>query len=154
MISFLFLLSTAACTGDDREAGQLVRSYNDALIQAYRSGETDRLREVAGDRELRIVTTLLDIKRSSGLVLEAAVESLDVTGVKKGEADHMTVETRESWRYQDRSLTPGAAPGRLIHADMVMRYSCEREKGKWRVVRVATLRNAVREGAGEEKTLK
>ncbi|HEY6009511.1 MAG TPA: hypothetical protein VIU40_14395 [Geobacteraceae bacterium] len=150
LISCLLLISFAGCSGENREAQRLVRAYNDAVIQAYRSGDTGRLADVAGDRELRIITTLLDVKRSAGLVLEATLESLQVTGVEKAGAGDMTVETQERWSYQDRSLAPGAPPGRLIRADMAMRYSCAREGGKWKVIRVATVSNTV-EGGGEGK---
>ncbi len=134
------LVVCSAChTASDAE--RIVRDYNEVLITAYRTGNTSKLAEVAGEKEVRIVRTLIDTKRAAGLVLESALESLSVNGVTAGGADDMTIETRERWRYHDRSLEQVRAPEKRLVAEMTMRYDCRRIGGKWKVEKVVTLAN-------------
>jgi hypothetical protein len=138
----------ASCGTGAREGERIVRRYNEALISAYRTGDARRLPEVAGERETRTIATLIEIKRSAGLVLEPVLESLEVVSVHTVGKDGMQVETREKWRYQDRSLAPGGAPGTPVAAEMRMRYDSERVNGTWKVMKVTTLENRVMKPAG------
>ena len=131
----------SACHTVTSDAERMVRDYNEALIVAYRTGNTSKLAEVADEREVRLVRTLIDTKRTAGLALESVLESLAVTGVDTGSRDDMTIETRERWRYHDRSLKRGVMPGNRFVAEMAMRYNWRRIGGKWKVGSVVTLAN-------------
>jgi hypothetical protein len=141
VISAALIFAGIACTGND-EALKIVRAYNDAVIMAYRTGDTGRLPAVAGEREARVIGVLIATKRSAGLVLESSLEHLDVVRFDKTSPGAALVETRERWRYYDRPLKPGGAAGQIIQAEMKVQYTCERTGSVWRVMNVKVLDNA------------
>lgn len=133
-------LALAACARPEREVERAVRAYDEALVVAYRTGDASRMGEVAAEDEARRVAMLVDIKASAQLVLEATIEALEVTRVEAGaRPDAAAAETRERWRYFDRHLRPGEAPGPTIVSEMTMRYDLVREGGRWKVSAVKTL---------------
>jgi hypothetical protein len=135
------LLTLAACPGPDRELARAVREYDDALVRAYASSDPSRVASIAARKEADRIRILIDLKSNARLVLESTLESFEVTSaVATGEAG--TVETRERWRYHDRSLLQGAAAGPEIASDMAMRYALVREDGRWKVASVTTLSSA------------
>ncbi len=137
----LVLLVLGGCGDDERQAGQSVRLYNEALIVAYRTGDLSPLRPVAHDEEIRKVEKLLDLKREAGLVLESTLVSFEVLSAKANGNDGFVVETKEQWRYFDRELSPGKSPARRFVADMRMHYEVERAGNGWRVLKVRTIAN-------------
>ena len=141
VLAVVIMIVSASCDRGGREGERVVRRYNEAVINAYRSGDAARLSEVAGEREARTIATLIDVKRGAGLVLDPVLETLEVTSVQKEGQDRMQVETKEKWRYQDRSVAPGGTPGPLVMAEMRMRYDCERVSGTWKIMKVTTLEN-------------
>lgn len=141
----LALLICGSCSGDVRQAGKSVRQYNDALIVAYRTGDLSPLRPVAHDGEIRKVEKLVDLKREAGLVLESTLVSFEVLSTKVAGKDGLVVVTKEQWRYHDRTLTPGKPLGARFVADMRMQYEMERAGKEWRVSKVRTIANEVRE---------
>ena len=143
-MSLAFVAFLAACSSSGVDARKVIAAYNEAVIQAHRTGDISKLTEVADAREARAIAVTVDTKRSAGLVLEATLESLEIEAVKKGSEKDMTVETKERWRYFDRRLAPGASPGPVISADMKMRYICALQDGRWKVAQIETIANNVK----------
>lgn len=146
MVALVGTLVAAACR-DSWEEGA-IRAYNEAAIIAYRTGDPSGLERVAMPDEIRKITALIDLKRADNLVLESSLERLDVLETRATGPDGATVETRERWTYQDRPLTPGAAPGTRFVADMTMRYEYVRKDGLWKVDGIRTLSNEFLEPKG------
>jgi len=143
--ALLFLF--AACQGSTAELGKAVREYDDALVRAYAAADATTLASVATAKEMGRVQVLVDLKSNGKLVLEAKVESFEVTRAStSGESG--SVETRERWRYHDRHLKPGEAKGPDFVADMAMRYGLVREGGRWKVATVSTISNEYLEPKG------
>lgn len=139
-LAFALAVALAACSRPEREAARAVREYDDALARAYREGDASGLARVAGAKEATRVRVLVDLKSASGLVLESTLESFEVTRVEVAAGGSAaTVDTKERWRYFDRHLRPGEAPGSTFVADMSMRYDLAREDGRLRVHGVTTL---------------
>jgi hypothetical protein len=126
------LAALAACGGDRADAERAVRAYDAALIAAYRGGDPAPLAPVATAREVQKVTALLDLKRAGGLVLESALEMLEVGAVERPERDRLRVRTRERWRYFDRRAAGGQA-GETLVALVELDYDLVREEGAWKV---------------------
>ena len=146
-VTAALLLLFAACQGSTAELGKAVREYDDALVRAYAVADASTLASVATAKEMGRVQVLVDLKSNGKLVLEAKVESFEVTRASaSGETG--TVETRERWRYHDRHLRPGEAQGPDFVADMAMRYELVREGGRWRVASVSTISNEYLEPTG------
>jgi hypothetical protein len=138
----LLVLALAACSSPGREAARAVREYDDEIVRAYRSGDASRMTRVAAAKEAERVQVLIDLKSASKLVLESTLEQLEVTGVHAPlGAGAAKVETKERWRYFDRHLRPGEAPGPTFESDMAMRYDLVWEDGRWKVRDVSTLSN-------------
>lgn len=141
--------SLAACRDRaDAEAERAVRDYDEALVQAFRASDAAPIRRVALEKEANRVVVLVDLKRSNGLVLESTLERLEVTGTSRTGPAGRTVETFERWRYFDRPLAPGRAPGTVFVAQMRMRYELGREDGRWKVESVRTLSSEYLEPKG------
>jgi len=141
------LLLLAACQGDSAGAAKAVRAYDDALVRAYAGGDAKPLANLATAKELGRVQVLVDLKSAGKLVLEARIESFEVTSSSTS-GDTATVETRERWRYHDKHLKPGEQDGPDFVADMKMRYELVREGGQWKVGAVSTLSNEYLEPKG------
>ncbi len=141
------LLLLAACQGDSAEAAKAVRAYDDALVRAYSAGSAAPLTNLATAKEQGRVQVLVDLKSAGKMVLEARIESFEVTS-STSSGDAATVETRERWRYHDRHLKPGEPDGPVFVADMKMRYELVREGGPWKVNAVSTLSNEYLEPKG------
>jgi len=126
----------AGCGSARREAEEAVRAYDEALVAAFRASDPRGLAHRVTDRELRKATTLIDLKNGSGLVLESALESLEVLEASRPAPDRLLASTRERWRYFDRPLDPAASPGPTVVAVMDLDYELVREAGAWKVDRV------------------
>lgn len=122
-----------------KQAQEAVRSYNDALILAYRTSDPTPVRDVATDKELRKLTVLIDLKRAANLVLESKLEKLAVTSVEEPNPGVMIVGTEERWRYFDRPLKPGAPPGQEFVARMRLDYTFVAVDGGWRMDQAKTV---------------
>lgn len=144
------ILALGGCTRwrTARELGAAVRAYNEALIVAYRTNDPRGLEKVAGEREVRKLIALIDLKRSGNLALESQLEEFEVLGVEASGAGAATVRTRERWRYRDRALKPGMSPGPSYRADMWMTWDLGLENGTWKVLKGSTDRSEYLEPAG------
>ncbi len=134
------VLAVLGCSRTD-DPVKIVRRYNDAVILAYRTGDTSKLVDVAGEREARIVGVLVTTKRGAGLVMEAALERLEVVQDRITGPDARVIDANEEWRYYDRPLRPGSSPGQTINAAMKVEYECERSGNVWKVMKVKVLEN-------------
>ncbi len=134
------LVTTSVACRDSWEE-RAIRAYNDAAIIAYRTGALSGLEKVALPDEIRKITALVDLKRADKLVLESSLDGLEILESEPAGPDAAVVETKETWTYQDRPLTPGAAPGTRFVSMMTMRYECTRKDGVWKVDKVRTLTN-------------
>jgi hypothetical protein len=145
----LALVSTG-CAEQRRRwtAERVVRAYDEAVAEAYRVSDASRLREVAGEKEVGRVQVLIDLKRSSALVLESRVESLAVTDVRAVGPAGLVVKTRERWRYHDRPTRPGQPPGPVFVVEMEMEWELVRVRGTWRVEKGRTLSSTYLEPKG------
>jgi len=145
----LALVSTG-CAEQRRRwtAERVVRAYDEALAEAYRMSDASRLSQVAGEREVGRVQVLIDLKRSSSLVLEPRLESLTLTAVRAVGPDGLVVKTRERWRYHDRPTRPGRPPGAVFVAEMEMEWELARARGTWRVEKGRTLSSTYLEPKG------
>ena len=144
-------LAAGACSRDKAEAERAVRAYDEAVIQAYRTRDLSKLKEVATEKEWGKVLTLVDLKTGSRLVLESELQSLEVAGVTRPGPGQLVVRTRERWRYYDRPLDPGKPQGQVFVADMTLEYQFVRERGgPWKMDAARTLSNDYLEPKGFE----
>jgi len=143
MLAFGLLPVVAGCAGSrlEREAEAAVRSYNQALVVAYRTNDERGLERVAGANEVRRLTALIDLKRAGNLALESRVEELELIAVDRSGPDELEVRTRERWRYWDRALKPGMPARPVFVADLWMRWKLGREAGVWKILEGRTERS-------------
>jgi hypothetical protein len=141
-------LAVAACGRERAEAERAIRAYDEAAIEAYRTGDAAKVKERSTEREWRKVVALVDLKRESRLVLESELQALEVTGVERRDDSRLVARTRERWRYHDRPLDPGRPVGTTFVADMELEYALAREGGAWRVDAVRTLSSSYLEPKG------
>ena len=138
----LLLALAAACARPDRDAAAAVRRYDDALVRAYRQADASELARVATADEARRVAVLVDLKSAAKLVLESELLAFRTDRVEVApDARAAVVETTERWRYFDRHLVPGEAPGPAFEREMSMQYDLAREGESWKVRSVKTISN-------------
>jgi hypothetical protein len=150
LMAALFALAGIACSRAD-DPLRIVRTYNEAVILAYRTGDISKLSDSAGEREARLIDVLVTTKRGAGLVLEATLERIEVERSEKTGPDSMLIDTAEKWRYYDRPLKPGSSPGQIIEAAMKVQYECERTGTVWKVMKVKVLENSFLDQKGTDK---
>lgn len=129
-------------------AERALRAYDEALAEAYRMSDASRLKDTAGDKELGRVQVLIELKRSSSLVLESRLESLHVTAVRSIGPGGLVVRARERWRYHDRPTRPGRPPGPVFVVEMEMEWELARVRGTWRIEKGRTLSSRYLEPKG------
>ena len=111
-------------------------NYNNAAIEAYRTGTAKPLLAYASEKEVNKVQVLVDLKSSNKLVLESELQDLQVLSVNLESDGHHTVRTRERWKYFDRPLRVGTAPGPVFIADIYLEYMVGPEGNMWKVQKV------------------
>lgn len=120
----------------DEAAIEVVRSYDRALIEAYRTADPRRIEGVAGEAERRRLTSLIGVKGDMGITLDAQLLDLAPVEVHR-DGDDVFVVTRERWYYADRRIGTGEQVGPDSTDRYVMRYRLRRAKGPWVVEGVA-----------------
>jgi len=130
------------------EAEAAVRSYCDGVIEAYRTSDPDAARPVITDREWRKLVVLIDLKKANRVVLESALEELEVAGVSRPSPSLMTVTATERWRYYDRPLELGKPEGTEFVVEMDLEYDFVRTDGVWRMDQARTSRHDYLEPEG------
>jgi hypothetical protein len=140
---------TTGCGSDlEAEGERAVRAYCEAVIVAYRTSDANVVQPVTTEKEWRKLFTLIDLKRAAGLVLESELESLVVAEVKRPIPGVMTVLATERWRYFDRPVDLGKAPGTEFVVEMDLMYSFVDEDGEWKMDLATTRRHEYIEPAG------
>lgn len=138
--ALLAAVAVLACARPERDAAEAVRRYDDALVRAYRRADASELTGVATADEARRVSVLIDLKSAAKLVLESELRSFRVDRVEvSANGSAAGVATTERWRYHDRHLAPGEAPGPTFEREMAMRYELVREGKSWKVDAVKTI---------------
>jgi ketosteroid isomerase-like protein len=135
VLALLFGLS--GCRRPETAAIEAVRAYDAAVVAAYLQNDASHLDEVAGEAEVRRLTVLTDLKRSSRLTLVSELESLEVGGVEV-QGDLATVLTVERWRYFDRPVDGGRPDGAVVRSQMELEYRVRHKAGRWRVEEATT----------------
>ncbi len=116
----------------DERAAQLVRTYNQRLIDAYRSSDPEMLEGIAGPAECKKVLGLIGVKSDQGVSLDATLVSFAVRAVARPSAATMLVTTDETWRYADRQIGSGNVIGQPSEDHYRMSYHLERlPTGAW-----------------------
>lgn len=144
----MLFAAVAACGRTETELSRSVRAYDDALVVAFQAGDIAALKQHATDTEVKKVSALVELKRAAGLVLESEILSFTVDSIEQIGPAGAIVRTSETWKYHDRALAPGKAPGETFVSRMTMEYTMERNPGGWRVAQVRTLTNEFLEPKG------
>jgi len=134
-------LAVPACRPSDANVAEerpaiekTLAAYAEKLAEAYRTGDSRPLAEVATEREILRVGSQIQELSASGkelrveLVLQA-VESLDLY-----KSNAATVQTVETWRLEVRALGSGAVLSESPEQENRVVYSLIREEGRWRIL--------------------
>lgn len=145
----LLLAWALGCGSDDPATAEAaIRKYNDAVIVAYRANDPAGLPAVATTEEANKVLVLIDLKKGSNLVLESALESLEVTGTSRPDAGKLDASTKEKWSYHDRPLDPGKPAGTNYVVKMELDYHLIDDGSGWKVAGVDATASEYLEPAG------
>jgi len=136
IVSCAAALACACASPSDREAMEAVRSYDDALMAAYRSGDASLVEPFAGPDEAKKLLGLVGAKLDMGITLDAELVQLEVLGVERRDGG-ASVRTREVWRYADRKVGTGAPVGEASEDHYEMSYRLGRSGKKWVVEEVS-----------------
>ena len=133
-LALLLLLALACGRVSEGEAHRLVTRYNEVVSEAYRRCDVQLIDSVvsmegpAGKR----LTGLIGVRADMGLILDAHLDELAITGVTRTKND-LEIRTRERWSYLDRRVGTGEQVGEasVDHYEVV--YLLRLEKGAWMV---------------------
>ena len=140
------LLSACADTANETVV-KVIRDYNSAAMQAYRTGSARPLLAHADEKEVNKVQVLVDLKTSNKLVLESELLKLEVISSTRKADSLYTVRTKELWKYFDRPLRVGAAPGPVFIADIYLEYLLHPAGNSWKVQKVKAEKTEYHQGA-------
>ncbi|MGC4116856.1 MAG: hypothetical protein QM765_20300 [Myxococcales bacterium] len=138
-IAFVLTASGAGCTRglSDGDAQRLVRSYNDKLIEAYRTGDEKVVDPLVGDEEGKKLLGLIGVKLDMGLTLDASLVELKWRGVERPTEGEAHVLTEERWHYRDRRIGSGETVGQESDDHYAMRYVLKKVSSRWVVSAVS-----------------
>lgn len=136
------------CGSDTGTAEAAIRAYNDAVIAAYRANDPAGMPAVATTDEVNKVIVLIDLKKNGHLVLESALESLEVTATSRPAAGKLDASTRERWSYYDRPIDPGTPAGTRYVVVMDLDYHLAEDGAGWKVASVEAKSSDYLEPAG------
>lgn len=130
----LLLLSTGCWRVSASDARILVLRYNEAICEAYRTGDILKIDGVVGPDapDGRRLTGLIGARVDMGIFLDAHMVSMEVLGQEQT-GDHLLVRTRERWRYRDIHKATGAQVGDASEDYYEMSYDFMNHKGTWLV---------------------
>lgn len=117
------------------EAVRIVRVYNDAVIQALRSGDARLIDPVTGPEEGRKLTGLIGVKLDQGITMDATLLDFRLVDVAYGR-DEVVVSTEERWHYLERRIGSGEQVGPESRDHYFMRYHVRRPEKRWVVDRI------------------
>lgn len=140
LAAVIMMLTTAllsACTDTaETDVIRTIKGYNEAAIAAYRTGTAKPLLAHAAEKEVNKVQVLVDLKTSNRLILESELQKFEVLSSVREADDRYDVRTKERWKYYDRPLRVGVAPGPVFIADIYLQYTVQREGESWKVQKV------------------
>lgn len=118
----------------DAEAERLVRTYNERVIEAFRTSDASVAYPVTGWDESKRLTGLVGVKRDMGITLAAELQELTLEGVEHA-GEWVIVSTRERWYYRDLEIGSGKQVGADSTDRYRMRYVLRRDGERWVVDR-------------------
>lgn len=130
----LLILAAACGRVDEGEARALVARYNQVVSEAYRRCDLQLIDAVVAQDCVagKNLTGLIGVRMDMGLVLDARLEELQVTGVQR-QKDQLEIRTRERWSYVDRRLGTGELVGEPSVDRYELLYLFKQVKGTWMV---------------------
>ncbi len=130
----LLLLALGCWRVSSSEAKVLVLRYNEAVCEAYRTGDIRKIDGVVGPdtADGRRLTGLIGARLDMGLILDARMDTMEVLGVEHVKED-LRVRTRERWRYRDLQTETGRQVGEASVDHYEMLYHFQNHKGTWLV---------------------
>lgn len=135
--ALLFAVCGTACRRpSDARAVQLVRAYNQKLMEAYRASDERLVEGLVGDEEARKLLGLIGVKADMGMTLDASLVEFSVLGVQRPSREILDVLTEERWHYRDRRIGSGETIGQESDDHYFMRYSLKKQKDRWVVWKV------------------
>jgi hypothetical protein len=136
----LSAVALAACSRErispeEQGAQATVRRYDEALVQAYRTGNAELLADVAEPEEVKRVATLIATLAERGEVMEARQTEFHVLGVTVNlrEKAVTLVDVVETWRYEHRSLADRDAVVPAKTATYRLAYDLTHDGGRFKV---------------------
>jgi hypothetical protein len=127
------LAAALGCSSPRRDAETAIRRYLEVITDAYRRNDPTRVLGVTIPKEEQRIARTIASKRAAGLVLESTLVRFQIEKVEMIGKERMQVRVKERWRYRDRALRPGLAPGKEHLADMTVEYFLYDEEGRWKV---------------------
>jgi len=130
----LLLLAAACGRMSDSEARALVTRYNQVVSEAYRRCDLQLIDTVVAPDCVagKNLTGLIGVRMDMGLVLDAHLDELQVTGVQHWK-EQLEIRTRERWSYRDRRLGTGEPVGEASVDRYELLYLFKQVKGAWMV---------------------
>lgn len=151
LLLFSLLLSIillSACADTTREdVVNVIRDYNNAAIEAYRTETAKPLLAYADEKEVNKVQVLVDLKTSNKLILESELLKLEVISSTRAADGRYSVRTKERWKYFDRPLRVGTAPGTVFIADIYLEYILQPAGSSWKIQKVKAEKTEYLQGA-------
>jgi hypothetical protein len=139
----LALIAPAGCardrlSADEHAARTAVVRYNESLVQAYRTGNRELMRDVAALEEVERIGNIVASLAAAGRTMEARQTGFRVLGVTINEReDGVTlVETLETWTYEHRALADRDRPAPAKEAKYRLAYNLVRAGGRFVVHRI------------------
>ena len=154
VLSVLFSITLlSACADTTKETVvKVIRDYNNAAIEAYRTGTAKPLLAYADEKEVNKVQILVDLKTSNKLILESKLVTLEVISSTRETDGRYSVRTKERWKYFDRPLRVGAAPGPVFIADIYLEYLLQTAGSNWKIQKVKAEKTEYLQGAPAQGT--
>ncbi|MBL0311286.1 MAG: hypothetical protein IPP78_00960 [Holophagaceae bacterium] len=132
--SAALVLSLACGRVSDKEARTLVEQYNQAVCEAYRHCDVLLIDPVVAPNCVagKNLTGLIGVRADMGIVLDAKLEELQITGVQR-KKDRLEIRTQERWSYLDRRMGSGEQVGQASVDRYEVLYLFQNLKGMWMV---------------------
>ena len=146
LVLIIIVLTFNSCnsiTGSERrDIEDTVRRYNNALMEAYKSGDFSALRDVATEREYRKVMVYIQSYTSEGEKIVSELKVLKVKGIRKKSPNKAEVLTKERWTYSriDHRTGKTLVPETIYEYEI--QYNVTRENNSWKIASIKVLKEA------------
>jgi hypothetical protein len=137
----LTMLALAAC-GASREIGAderlaidgVLDAYAQAMADAYRSGDANRIDAVATGRERHRLEISIRELADEGRALRPELRSLTIESIERAGHTSVAVNTLEVWDLRVVTLGTEQLVSESLEQENRLTYSLIREEGQWRVL--------------------